>query len=76
MSGSNPPETVVHVLSPLGGGEFAVCGMAYDAYASGDAETDDTFAKARPGLHVTCPHCIDAINKLTQTFRGLHLGTG
>lgn len=64
---------VVHVVLSLGDGEMAACGLAWDAYASGDYEHDDSFVDAHPGLRVTCPECCAAIRKMREDFRGLRL---
>jgi len=64
---------VRHVLMSNGDGEFSACGLAEDAFASGDLEADDQFVRARPGLTVTCPDCCLAIRQWREDSRGLKL---
>lgn len=49
------------------GGEFTLCGLACDAFESGDADKPVTFAA--PGEIVTCKECRDVIYHV-KTFRG------
>lgn len=62
-----------HVLMSYGDGEFSACGLAEDAFASGDWETDDEFTRAHRGLRVTCPDCCRAIRQWREDCRGLRL---
>lgn len=55
----------------VGDGEFSACGLAEDAFSSGDAETDDEFVAASPGLIVTCLNCCDALKQWKEAARGL-----
>jgi hypothetical protein len=66
---------VRHIISPVGGYEHSFCGMAFDAYASGDAETDDEFVDARPGVRVTCPDCCEAIRNIRESIKGVVLAS-
>lgn len=62
-----------HLISPSGGAEHAFCGLAFDAFDSGDHETDDEFADHRPGLRVTCPECCFAIREMRAGTKGVIL---
>lgn len=49
----------VHLVSPMQGGEFTLCGIAFDA---GDSEKDSTAQwRDTPSTTVTCDICIDVI---------------
>ena len=48
------------------GGEFTVCGIAFDAFASGDVDEETVFAE--PGEIVTCPDCQRTIDFM-KTFK-------
>jgi hypothetical protein len=61
---------VVHVVMPMGNGEFSACGVAGDAFATGDLETDDVFIDARPGLRVTCPECCRELRNWRGAAKG------
>lgn len=52
-----------HVRPP----EFTLCGLAYDAYESGDEQEPVIFAA--PGAVVTCKDCRAVINHC-RAFRG------
>ena len=65
--------TVRHILSPVGDGESSFCGLAFDAFASGDHDSDDEFADPRPGLRVTCPLCCTAIRDIRGSLKGVRL---
>ena len=50
--------------------EHSLCGMAFDAYDSGDADEPIVFAK--PGEIVTCKHCrahIDFVRRKYRAYR-------
>ncbi|MBN9434040.1 MAG: hypothetical protein J0I45_16535 [Bosea sp.] len=64
---------IVHLFRLYGGGEHAFCGLAFDAYDSGDAETDDDFREGRPGLRITCPECCRAIRSDRDDTKGVRL---
>lgn len=46
--------------------EFSLCGMAFDAFESGDAEAPIVFAADRK--RVTCEHCIAVIGYTRSHF--------
>lgn len=48
--------------------EHALCGLAFDAYDSGDEDQPVVFAEA--GETVTCPDCRAAIDYVRSNFRG------
>lgn len=64
---------VRHVIMPGGGNEFAACGLAEDAFSTGDHDSDDEFIEARPRLRVTCPDCCEAIRAWREASKGLRL---
>ncbi len=64
---------VRHILTPIGGGEYSFCGLAFDSFGSGDHETDDDFIDPAPGVRVTCPDCCRAIRLFREAFKGLNL---
>ena len=47
--------------------EFTLCGWAFDAYASGDADAPVVFAQ--PGETVTCPECLAVIRYIRSAFK-------
>lgn len=47
-------------------GEFTACGMAFDAYDSGDADEPIVFVKGKET--VTCQDCRDVIDYFKMTF--------
>lgn len=51
-----------------GTGEFAVCGLAFDAHDSG--HVDEPVVFAQPGQRVTCPACLQVIEYVRLNFRG------
>lgn len=55
---------VKHAHMPGGGDEFAVCGLAFDAYDSGDADAPVIFAGE--GELVTCRECRRAVTEIRQ----------
>lgn len=57
-----------HALSPAGGGEFTVCGMAFDAHDSGDHDEPIVFAGV--GEVVTCEEC----RRIVIEFRSIKIG--
>lgn len=44
-----------HGSDPSQGGEFTICGIAFDAFDSGDVDEPTRFAS--PGETITCPEC-------------------
>ena len=48
--------------------EHSLCGWAFDAYASGDADAPIVFAQ--PGETVTCPECLAVIRYIRSAFSG------
>jgi len=55
-----------HAMGDGNGGEFTICGMAFDAYESGDADEQVVFAK--PKEVVTCKECRAAIDYVKSAF--------
>ena len=45
----------IHAISPIGGSEHSLCGLAFDAFESGDLEYKPIFAKS--GDKITCAMC-------------------
>lgn len=45
----------LHLKGPLAGGEYTACGVAFDAYNTGDAE--EPILVAMPGQVATCVEC-------------------
>ncbi len=56
------------VLHAEGEQEHSLCGMAFDAYSSGDAEEEIIFAK--PGETVTCADCKRHIDFVRKHYKG------
>jgi len=56
-----------HGLANSQGFEFTLCGIAYDAFESGDADEKVTFAKS--GERVTCEECREVIDHIRK-FQG------
>lgn len=52
-------EGFVHILNPLIGGEFSMCGDAFDAASSEDAPEREFITTSE--RIVTCPKCIQVI---------------
>jgi hypothetical protein len=50
-----------------GQGEHSLCGLAFDAYETGDVDDPVIFATA--GGLVTCPECRALINYIRESFR-------
>lgn len=48
--------------------EHSLCGMAFDAYESGDSEDPVLFAE--PGQLVTCASCKDQLDHARKSFKG------
>ena len=59
---------VKHAQNPAAGAEFTVCGLAFDAYNSADADAPVLFAK--PGEVVTCSECRKAVKEIRQIKLG------
>jgi hypothetical protein len=59
--------TVKHGRASGQGGEFTLCGMAFDAFESGDADEPIVFALS--GQPVTCDECKAVIDHVRQ-FKG------
>jgi len=57
-----------HAQSPVGGGEYSICGIACDAYESGDVETEIRFAAE--GEPVTCKECRRAVIQIRKIKLG------
>lgn len=55
-----------HGLAPNQGEEFSLCGLAFDAFESGDADEPVEFAKS--GQKITCEECRDVIQKIRDNF--------
>lgn len=51
-----------------GKSEFALCGMAYDAFESGDADGPVVFVA--PGELVTCEDCRAVMDNVRSNFKG------
>lgn len=49
-----------HCDTPAGGYEFTLCGVAFDAFDTGDAEEPVVFAQA--GELITCKECRNVID--------------
>jgi len=47
--------------------EHSLCGMAFDAFDTGDADEQIVFAK--DGETVTCPDCRDAIDFVRRYYK-------
>jgi hypothetical protein len=47
--------------------EHSLCGMAFDAFESGDADAPVVFAQ--PGEQVTCQECLALIRYVRSAFR-------
>lgn len=61
-----------HARQPGQGGEFTVCGMAFDAFESGDADAPIVFAGTRQ--FITCQECCEIIQQFrSATWRLLPL---
>ena len=58
---------ILHGPSPLGGGEFTVCGLSFDAHVSGDHDEPIVFAEK--GETVTCPDCRRELDNLRGAYR-------
>lgn len=50
---------IIHGGQPGQGGEFTMCGVAFDAFDSGGVEEEIIFAE--PGDLITCPACREVI---------------
>jgi hypothetical protein len=48
--------------------EFTLCGLACDAYESGDH--DESVVSAKPGELVTCPECRQVLDRIRREFKG------
>lgn len=59
---------VARTLHAEGQNEHSLCGMAFDAYESGDADGPIVFASA--GQQVTCEECRRHIDFVRRTYRG------
>ena len=57
-----------HAPGVLAGGAFALCGLALDAYESGDA--GEPVGMAEDGEVVTCPACRRVIEHVRAYFPG------
>jgi hypothetical protein len=55
---------VIH--APSAAVEFVLCGFAFDAYDSGDA--DEPIIEAKPGETVTCPECRAVIDYMRKAY--------
>lgn len=53
------PLEPMHLAAPLAGGEYTLCGVAYDAHASGDVASPILIDQ--PGDPITCPECLAII---------------
>lgn len=60
--------TTKHAGSPQGDGEFTVCGLAYDAYESGDHDEPVLFAG--DGEPVTCLMCREVVTEVRRIKLG------
>lgn len=61
---------IVHLLSPIGGGEHSFCGLAFDSFSSGDCPTDDDFIQG-PHATINCEECLTAIITIRKEIRGI-----
>lgn len=50
----------LHLKGPLAGGEYTACGVAFDAFLTGDA--DEPIIVAPPGQVATCTECRAVVN--------------
>jgi hypothetical protein len=57
-----------HAAASIAGGEYTLCGLAFDAYESGDHH--ELVVEARPGELVTCKECRAAIDHARSQFKG------
>ncbi len=73
MAPTERTATIRHVIMPIGDNDMSACGLAGDAFSTGDHDSDDEFVDARPGLRVTCPNCCDALRSWRKGARGLRL---
>ncbi len=62
---------IKHLISPVGGFEHSFCGMAFDAFASDDLETDDAFIDAPTKETINCPDCIEAVAAIRLAIKGV-----
>lgn len=60
-------EEEIHGTAWSQGEEFTMCGMAFDAFESGDADAPIVFAER--GETVTCKDCRDAIDHVRKSFK-------
>jgi len=51
-----------------GDGEHMLCGLAFDAYESGDEAVP--VIQAQNGETITCPHCRRALSEVRAWYRG------
>lgn len=56
-----------HALMPGQGEEFTVCGLSHDAFESGDHDEPVQFATYEQ--RITCPDCVDLLNKIQDRFK-------
>lgn len=56
-----------HAKGTASGGEYSLCGLAFDAHETGDADEPVEFAEA--GELVTCVECRDVIDHVRATFK-------
>lgn len=53
-----------HAAAFIAGGEYTLCGQAFDAFESGDA--DEPVREAGPGQRVTCKECRTTIDHVKR----------
>lgn len=58
---------VKHTEGAAGGAEYTACGLAFDAYDSGDHSDPIEFAKS--GEIVTCADCREAIDHFRKYIK-------
>ena len=57
----------IHAPDTITGGEYTLCGIAFDAYESGDS--DELIVFVQPFETITCEQCRTAIKYVRDNFR-------
>jgi hypothetical protein len=70
---ANADESIIHVASPVGGGEYMFCGLEIQ-----EGSCDPAYARGpEDGLHMVdgvlpnCKECKEAIDAIRQEIRGV-----